>query len=114
MTEPPASCTATLTVQQTVFRCTLPADHPQADWHRAPCGTDTQCWTDGAVGAVPHQPQPARHTADTITDNDLDQLYARAEKAEAANASVREALMNQSYSVSLDEAISAALDGPKE
>ncbi|APY88198.1 hypothetical protein DCW30_05730 [Streptomyces alfalfae] len=30
-----------------------------------------------------------RHTADTITDDDLDALYARADRAEAAIARVR-------------------------
>ncbi|AZM91453.1 hypothetical protein [Streptomyces sp. W1SF4] len=39
--------------------------------HRvAPCAP-------GCGAPLPAEPQPSRHTADTITDNDLDELYIR-------------------------------------
>lgn len=35
--------------------------------------------------------QPVRHTADTITDDELDQLYARAQQAEARLTALKRA-----------------------
>ncbi|MFD9223776.1 hypothetical protein ACFWDI_28185 [Streptomyces sp. NPDC060064] len=80
-----------------------------------------------------------RKTASTINDEELDQLYERlefteaalarirdglevqvvrltkrAEQAEATVARVTDAVMNQSYLVSLDEALLTALDGPAQ
>ncbi|WP_327376222.1 hypothetical protein OG393_21085 [Streptomyces sp. NBC_01216] len=59
-----------------------------------PCA-DCQCALTPCVRETLYNPeaqptQPAaRHTADTITSNALDQLHARAEKAEAAIERVR-------------------------
>lgn len=47
---------------------------------------------------------------DGMTSDQLDALYERLEAAEATVARATDAVMNQSYLVSLDEALLTALD----
>ncbi|WP_328962946.1 hypothetical protein [Streptomyces virginiae] len=82
MTEPSSPIDDALRAQAERAKCTCRFD-PRAEKNHRP-------WCNVFAGP-PAAEQPVRHTADTITDDDLDQLYARAEQAEAAIARVRAA-----------------------
>ena len=61
----------------------------------------------GGITAMAGRLAKAERAANLLADS-----HRRAEEAEATVARVRDAVMNQSYLVSLDESIQAALDGP--
>lgn len=73
------------------FACTGPCTRGVCGASAGPkaCGTCCECRLT-CDGPEPATVPPVRHTADTITDNDLDQLYARVDFYEAAAARMRD------------------------